>query len=135
MAQSKLNVFHFHIVDDQSFPYHSNTYPEMSRKGAYDEQHVYSQSDIAEIIEFARLRGIRVLVEFDSPAHTRSWGKSVDVLTRCYTGGQPNKHYGPMDPSRNSTFDFLKSFFTEVAETFPDQYVHLGGDEVDFDCW
>ena len=67
MAQSKMNVFHFHITDDQSFPYQSRTFPQMSDAGAYDDAHVYSQADISGIIEFARQRGIRVLVEFDSP--------------------------------------------------------------------
>jgi hexosaminidase len=70
MAQSKLNVFHFHIVDDQSFPYESRTYPELSDHGAYSKRDIYSQSDIAELIEFARQRGIRVVVEFDSPGMT-----------------------------------------------------------------
>ncbi len=70
MAQSKMNVFHFHIVDDQSFPYESRTYPELSDKGAYNRQDVYSQTDIADLIEFARQRGIRVVIEFDSPGTT-----------------------------------------------------------------
>jgi hexosaminidase len=135
MAQSKLNVFHFHIVDDQSFPYQSRTFPLMSEKGAYSRLHIYSQDDIAQVIEFARERGIRVFMEFDSPGHTKSWGKTLDVLTACYDGEKPTGHYGPMDPSRNSTFDFLESFFQEIANVFPDQYVHLGGDEVEFDCW
>ncbi len=60
-------MFHFHIVDDQAFPYESRTFPELSGAGAYDGAHVYSQDDIASIIEFARQRGIRILVEFDSP--------------------------------------------------------------------
>ena len=67
MAFSKMNVFHFHIVDDQSFPYQSRTFPELAESGAYDDSHVYSQNDIADLVEFARQRGIRVLVEFDSP--------------------------------------------------------------------
>ncbi len=67
MTQSKMNVFHFHIVDDQSFPYESRTYPDLSSKGAYNELDVYSQTDIADLIEFARQRGIRVVIEFDSP--------------------------------------------------------------------
>jgi hexosaminidase len=135
MAQSKLNVFHFHIVDDQSFPYTSRTYPAMSEKGAYDELHIYSQQDIADLIEFARQRGIRVFVEFDTPGHTKSWGKTIDLLAECYDGEQRTNRYGPMDPSRNTTFEFLTNFFKEVADVFPDRYIHLGGDEVEFDCW
>ncbi|CAF0787394.1 unnamed protein product [Adineta steineri] len=135
MAESKLNVLHFHIVDDQSFPYESRTFPEISLAGAYNQAHVYSQDDIAGLIEFARQRGIRVVVEFDSPGHTQSWGLAIDILTHCYSGGKPNDEFGPMDPSRNTTFDFLKKLFSEVASVFPDHYMHLGGDEVDFDCW
>ncbi|CAF3009680.1 unnamed protein product [Rotaria sp. Silwood2] len=135
MAQSKMNVFHFHIVDDQSFPYDSITYPGLSGRGAFDLNHIYSQADITELLEFARQRGIRVFIEFDSPAHSRSWGRAYDILTKCYSGEQPNHKQGPMDPSRNTTFEFLKNFFYEVAQIFPDRYVHLGADEVYFDCW
>lgn len=70
MVQSKMNVFHFHIVDDEAFPYQSRAYPQLSDAGAYDASHIYSQEDLADLIEFARQRGIRVFVEFDTPGST-----------------------------------------------------------------
>lgn len=113
MAYTKLNVFHWHIVDDHSFPYESIRYPELSRQGAYHRRLIYTQIDIANIIEYARLRGIRVLAEFDTPGHTRSWGIShPEILTEC--GGEYAGKLGPIDPTKEISYEFIGNLLRYV---------------------
>ncbi|CAG9859144.1 unnamed protein product [Phyllotreta striolata] len=134
MAQNKLNVFHWHIVDDQSFPYVSEVFPELSASAAYAPVYTYKPDQIKDIIEYARVRGVRVIPEFDSPGHTRSWGVShPELLTACE--GAYALKLGPMNPARNGTFEFIEKLFGEVKGVFADDYIHLGGDEVGFECW
>ena len=137
MAYNKMNVFHWHIVDDQSIPYVSEAFPDFSLKGAYNPKtHIYTADDIKHVIDYAKERGIRVLVEFDTPGHTLAWGKGQPgLLTPCYSGTKPNGHFGPIDPSKPGSYDFMKKLLTEVVDRFPDPYLHLGGDEVDYNCW
>ncbi|CAK8694422.1 unnamed protein product [Clavelina lepadiformis] len=136
MAYNKFNVFHWHIVDQESFPYVSQVYPDLSRKGAYQANYVYTPDDVAAVVEYARLRGIRVVPEFDTPGHSLSWGLGQpDLLTPCYASEKPSGTFGPINPILKSTYRFIRNLFIELKEVFPDSYIHLGGDEVSFDCW
>ncbi|XP_043471365.1 beta-hexosaminidase subunit beta-like [Leptopilina heterotoma] len=137
MSYNKLNVFHWHIVDDNSFPYESAVFPELSSKGAYHPSMIYKRNDIEEIINYARLRGIRVIPEFDTPGHTESWGQGYpELLTKCYDkNGNLDGTVGPLDPTNPKVYEFLDKLFHEIVDVFPEKYLHLGGDEVPFKCW
>lgn len=69
--------------------------------------------------------------------HTASWGKGYpELLTDCYdTEERPTGLKGPINPARNETYALLWKLLREAAAQFPDSYIHLGGDEVSFDCW
>ncbi|KFD64884.1 hypothetical protein M514_04493 [Trichuris suis] len=141
MSQNKFNVFHWHIVDDQSFPFESEVFPSLSAYGAYSSAHVYHPSDVAEIIEYARLWGVRVVPEFHSPGQMASWGlgNSLLLLSDCTLNGQQYdeqlKTLAVIDPTREENYKFLGEFFEEVLTHFKDNYLHLGGDEIPQFCW
>merc|ERR1739838_183994 len=138
MEYNKMNVLHWHIVDDQSFPFVSKTFPNLHKKGAYDPStHIYTGEDVSSVIEFGRLRGIRIIPEYDTPGHTQSWGKGqAGLLTACYgKDGEPNGQFGPINPVNEANYKFVGKLWKEIRSLFPDKYIHLGGDEVNFDCW
>lgn len=143
MAYNKLNIFHWHLVDDQSFPFVSKAYPSISQKGAYTQRHVYTRETINDVINYARMRGIRVIPELDSPGHTHAMAKAYpDLLTPCYKNGKSHQADYPshdatevLNPMRNETFTFMKNLYAEFKSVFKDQFIHLGMDEVTYSCW
>ena len=134
-----MNVLHWHIVDQQSFSFQSEVLPSFPDKGGYTQfNHVYSIAEIKDLIEYARLRGIRIIPEFDTPGHTKAWGPGggPDFLTKCADyNGKFNGEYGPIDPSKPENFKIIGELIKEVRQVFNDSYIHLGGDEVDAKCW
>ncbi|BHF76429.1 hypothetical protein SprV_0501952700 [Sparganum proliferum] len=136
MEYNKLNVFHWHLSDDQSFPFQSQMFPELSKKAAFRQDLVYTLEDARQIVEFARVRGIRVIPEFDLPGHARSWAYAhPEIVTRCYDNGRLTQFFGPLDPTRQETYAILQGIFTELVQVFPDLYIHLGFDEFELGCW
>jgi hexosaminidase len=137
MAAVKVNVFHWHLSDDQGFRVESKRYPRLQEMGS--DGRYYTQDELRHIIAYARDRGIRVIPEFDIPAHTQSWFPGYPDLASApgpYTIGRTWGVYEPvMDPTKESTYEFLEAFLTEMAQIFPDPYFHIGGDEVNPKQW
>lgn len=146
MAHSKLNRFHWHLTDSQSFPFRSKYYPQMAQYGAYSSEEVYTPEDVKEVVEYARVRGIQVIAEIDAPAHAGNgwdWGPKhgMGELSLCINQ-QPWNFYcgeppcGQLNPKNNNTFLVLEKLYQELLElTGPVDIFHLGGDEVNLECW
>eukprot|EP00033_Pygsuia_biforma_P000207 GCRY01000259.1.p1 GENE.GCRY01000259.1~~GCRY01000259.1.p1 ORF type:complete len:518 (-),score=131.67 GCRY01000259.1:530-2083(-) len=135
LAFNKMNTLHLHAVDAQSFPFEIKSYPDLSAKGAYGPNAVYTQTMMKELIEFGREHGVRVMVETDIPGHAASWEKGVPgVVTNC-PGFAHNINNLNLDPSCNKTFPVIEAVISELAAVFPDNYFHIGGDELVLGCW
>ena len=137
MAAVKLNVFHWHLSDDQGFRVESVRYPRLQEMGS-DGQY-YTQDQIREIVAYARDRGIRVVPEFDMPGHATSWfagypeyasGPGPFPVQRAFGVFDP-----VFDPTREDVYRFLDGFVGEMAVLFPDAYWHVGGDENNGKQW
>src|ERR1017187_6221789 len=137
MAAVKLNVFHWHLSDDQGFRAESRLYPRLQQFGS--DGNFYTQTEMRHVVAYARDRGIRVVPEFDIPGHTNSWLVGYPELASApgpYTIGRTWGIYdGTLDPTREETYDFLEAFFGEMTQIFPDPYFHIGGDEVNGKQW
>jgi len=137
MESVKLNVFHWHLSEDQGFRVESKVFPELQGKGSGGQ--FYTQQQVAEVIEYARERGIRVVPEFDMPCHATSWLVGYPELGSAPGPYQIVKKWGifdgAMDPTRPETYQFLDKFLGEMTALFPDAYFHIGGDECDGKEW
>jgi hexosaminidase len=137
MAAAKMNVLHWHLSDDQGFRVESLKFPRLHEKGS--DGRYYTQTEVRAIIEYARDRGIRVIPEFDMPGHSTAWLVGYPELASAPGPYQIERTWGVfdpcMDPTQESTYSFLDTFIGEMAGLFPDEYFHIGGDEVNEKQW
>jgi hexosaminidase len=131
MASVKLNVFHWHLSEDQGFRMESKAFPKLTEFGS--DGLFYTQGQAREIVAYARDRGIRVVPEFDMPGHTSAWFVGYPDLASAPGPFHIERKFGVfdpvMDPTRESTYKFLDTFIGEMAAIFPDHFMHIGGDE------
>lgn len=137
MAAVKLNVFHWHLTEDQGFRVESKKFPKLHQLGS--DGNYYTQEQIKEIIAYARDRGIRVVPEFDIPGHSTSWLVGYPELGSApgpYTiERRPGIFEPALDPTREEVYKFLDTFLSEMAGLFQDDYLHIGGDENEGKQW
>jgi hexosaminidase len=137
MAAVKLNVLHWHLSDDQGFRVESKKYPKLQQLGS--DGQFYTQNELREVVEYARMRAIRVVPEFDMPGHVMAWvvaypelASSPGPFTLPHKAGVFD---GVFDPTRSETYKFIDNFVGEISKIFPDAYWHVGGDENNGKAW
>jgi hexosaminidase len=137
MEAVKMNVFHWHLSENQGFRVESRKFPklhEMGSNGLY-----YTQDEIRGLIAYARERGIRVVPEFDLPGHSTAWFVGHPELASGPGPFTIERKWGVFDPAFDPTNDkvykFLDEFIGEMAKLFPDHFFHVGGDEVNGKAW
>ena len=130
MAYCKLNVLHLHLTDDQAFRFPSASL-------AMPDEQQYSAQDLADLVTYAAERGIRLVPEVDMPGHVTAL-----VAAHPHLGTQavdPSARFGVhpacLDPTREAVYSAVGQLLGEVAEIFPDAYLHIGGDEVSPRAW
>ncbi len=157
----KFNTFHWHLTDDQGWRIEMISYPKLNEIGSWREATLighfkdqparydstryggfYTRAEIREVIEYAGIRGINIIPEIDIPGHARAIIASYPELSTepstqwkvATTWGMYNRQNNVLAP-KPATFDFLRSVFHEIAELFPSEYIHIGGDECSKMWW
>ena len=132
---AKLNTLHWHIVDAQSWPLESPSWPGLWA-GAFSPRERYTTDDVAAVVAFARARGVRVVFEVDHPGHLSSACKGYPALCPADCAWDAGANAVPLAPANNDTWRMLEGTLAELAALSPgEEFLHLGGDEVDTTCW
>jgi len=161
MAKYKFNVFHWHLTDDQGWRVEIKGLPELTDIGAWrvartgqwgtfeepqpDEKATdggyYTQDDIREIVKYAKQRFIDILPEIDVPAHSLALIASYPNLSCTQQKYPVSSQYTPKGTddvlcvANDSTWLILDKIFSQVAQLFPYEYIHTGGDEANRNFW
>ena len=162
MASIKMNVFHWHLADDQGWRIEIKKYPLLTEKGAirkgtqYSVVHArdkystynegeygrglfYTQDDAREIVRYAADRNIMVVPEIDVPGHATAAVACYPEISCDNRIVEVEPHFGIFKNNlccaKKESYDFIKTVIDELCEIFPAPYFHIGGDEVESEQW
>jgi hexosaminidase len=133
----KMNVFHWHLSENQGFRMESKKFPKLHEMGS--DGLFYTQDEVRDLIAYARDRGIRVVPEFDMPGHATAWFVGHPELASGKGPYEIERRWGifdpAMDPTSEKVYKLLDELIAEMAKVFPDHFFHIGGDEVNGKEW
>lgn len=158
IALHKMNIFHWHLTEDQGWRLEIKQYPKLTSVGAWRKETVigrprgqeqpkydgkphggfYTQEDAREIVAYARARFVTVVPEIEMPGHSVA---AIASYPELGVTGQPIEvatHWGVFSDILNakpSTIAFMQNVLTEVMSIFPSRFIHIGGDEADKTKW
>lgn len=146
LSYYKINIFHWHLTEDQGWRIQVNHYPKLTGIGAWRTEAdgsryggFYTQAEIREVVDYARTRNIQVIPEIEMPGHSTAalaaypeYSCTRQALTVPTTWGVFKDIYCVGNPE---TFTFLQHVLDEVMALFSSSYVHIGGDETPKDRW
>lgn len=145
MALHKLNVFHWHLTEDQGWRLEIEKYPLLTEVGAWrgtkTERYggFYTQEDVAEIVNYAQARGITVVPEIEMPGHSMAALAAYPELSCTGKSSPVPTEWGVkkdiLCAGSETTYDFIENVLDEVTKIFPSEFVHIGGDEVPKERW
>jgi len=143
-----INVFHWHLTDDQGWRLPVSGYPLLTEIGSKRRDHrrhdefaggFYTEEEIREIVDFAAARHIEVVPEVDLPGHTSSVLAAYPGLGCSGGPYRVEDRFGIFEDvlcaGNDAIFDFTAAVFDSLVKLFPSRYIHIGGDEVLFNRW
>lgn len=137
IAAARMNVFHWHLTDDQGWRFASTHFPQLQEKGS--DGLYYTQEEMRSIVRYAADRGVRVVPEIDLPGHATALAVAMPELISAPGPYQIERGWGVfkplLDPSNENVYAFIDTLIGEVTAIFPDPWLHIGGDEVDASQW
>ena len=158
IAMHKMNIFHWHLTEDQGWRVEIESYPKLTEISAYRDESLighyrdepreydgkkyggyYTKDEMKDIVDYAKKRYITVVPEIEMPGHSRAALAAYPELS-CTEGPHTvaklwGVHKEVFCAGKESTFEFLETVLTEVSEIFPGEYIHIGGDECPKDRW
>lgn len=141
MAAMKMNVFHWHLTDDQGWRIELKNHPKLTQLAS--DGNYYTQEEIKNIVKYADERGIMVIPEIDVPGHGTAIltaypevGSKLNFDKNTYSLERNSGIFTPtLDPSNPKTYQLLSEIFDEVCPLFSGNYFHIGGDENEGKDW